>query len=211
MYGSWNPLAPYGVDAVGNTADRYRFDIVNQLGMWVAPDRGILIWTPVILLLLPALARSWRALPDWSRSLAYGGLVYTIFECSLNTFTGGSDFYGYRYGLEMLACAVPALAMSAPAMGRTARRLLGPLLALQFLAIALGSVNDGIGLADWVSWKRNAFIWQVDLLGSAGWVLVALFVVLGWAVGSGMERRLVGTPLDVSDHTAFDADATADR
>ena len=207
MYGTWNPLGPYPSTAVGQNADRYRFDIVNQLGMWVAPDRGILVWTPVILLLLPALARSWPALPDWSRSLVYGGLVYTVLGCALNTFTGGSDFYGYRYGLEMLACAVPALAMSAPAMGRSARLLMWPLLGVQFLAIALGSVNDGNGLADWFSWKKNAFISQVVILGSPGWALVAASALLGWALGLFVERRLERTRTDVSG-TAADADTT---
>ena len=32
------------------------FDVANQLGMWVAPDRGILVFTPVLLVLLPGAA-----------------------------------------------------------------------------------------------------------------------------------------------------------
>jgi alpha-1,2-mannosyltransferase len=211
IYGTWNPSGAYGSTTTGivNGGEQYWFDVPNQLGMWVAPDRGILVWTPVILLLLPALVRSWRTLPDWARSLAYGGLVYTVLECALNTFTGGSAFYGYRYGLEMLACATPALAMSAPAMGRSARRLVGPLLGVQFLAIALGSVTDGVGLPEWFSWKKNAFIWQIDRLGTPGWALVAASALLGWTLGLLVERRCERTRKGGSDRGVFEADGSA--
>ena len=57
------PWAPTTAATVERHADQYRFSFVNQLGMWVAPDRGILLWTPLVLLLLPALVRSWRELP----------------------------------------------------------------------------------------------------------------------------------------------------
>lgn len=183
MYGTWNPLGAYGSSGVSETATQYWLDLPNQLGMWIAPDRGILVWTPVILLLAPAVVRSWRGLPDWSRSLLWGGLAYTVLECALNTFTGGDIFYGYRYGLEMLGCATPVLALSSPAMGRVARRVIGPLLGLQFLAIALGSVNDGVGLPQEDVWHHNAFVHVVHQTGTAGWVLVALFVALGAVAG----------------------------
>ena len=85
----------------------------------------------------PALVRSWRNLPDWSRALVWGGLAYSVLQCLLDDYDGGYGFYGYRLGLEMLACITPAVALSAPRAGRLARRLIGPALAVQLCAIAM--------------------------------------------------------------------------
>jgi alpha-1,2-mannosyltransferase len=183
MYGTWNPLGAYDSGTVAANADQYRFSLVNQLGMWVAPDRGILVWTPLVLLLLPALWRSWPTLPDWSRSLVWGGLVYTIVESALNTFTGGDIFYGYRYGLEFLGCAVPALAFAAPQAGRVARAVIGPVIGVQLFAIILGSVNDSAFLPQSEVWHDNAFVHTVNGAGLAGWVTVVMCALLGVVAG----------------------------
>ena len=181
MYGTWNPTAAYDTSPFQNYAAEHRFSIVNQLGFWVAPDRGILVWTPVVLLLLPALVRSWRELPDWSRSLLWGGLAYTLLQGVLNTFWGGDVFYGYRLGLEMLACGAPALALAAGRMGRVARLLVGPVLGVQTLAIAYGAVHDSAWLPGDQAWHHNAFLvgLQHDT-GPIGWVVVALAALIGF-------------------------------
>jgi hypothetical protein len=180
MYGSWNPTASYDTSPFTDYASSHRFDLVNQLGFWVAPDRGILVWTPVLLLLLPALARAWRELPDWSRSLLWGGVAYTLLQGVLNRFSGGDVFYGYRLELELLACATPALAFCAPRMGRVARTLVGPVLALQFLAIAWGSVRDTAYLPSAQAWHHNAFEVAVQHSGVAGWACVGLAMGIGF-------------------------------
>ena len=158
--------------------------------MWVSPDRGILVWTPVVLLLLPALVRSWRDLPDWSRSLLAGGLLYTLASCAMNTFTGGDGFYGYRYGLEFLACATPALALSYERMGRLARTCLGPLIGVQFFAFLLGAVEDNAYLPQTAAWHQNVFVHTVDRVGPYGWLVVGFAAVLGWLAA----RRLARSP-----------------
>jgi hypothetical protein len=190
MYGTWNPAGAYGSTStdIVQGGSQYWFDPVNQLGMWIAPDRGILVWTPIVALLLPALVRSWRELPDWSRSLLVSGLVYTLIENELNTFTGGDVFYGYRYGLEFLGCAVPVLAFSAPRMGAVARWLAGPVLAVELLATALGAIPDGNWLFESAAWRDNAFLHTVNGLGVGGWVFVALFAAFGAAVGTVWRR-----------------------
>ena len=50
--------------------------------------------------------------PTGRRSLLIGGLVYTVLQAMLITFTGGDNFYGYRLGLEFLVCATPAFAFT---------------------------------------------------------------------------------------------------
>jgi hypothetical protein len=183
MYGVWSPTASYDSSTLSDHAASNRFSIVNQLGMWISPDRGILVWTPVILLLLPALVRSWRDLPDWSRALTWAGLVYTLVQASLGSFTGGEVLYGYRYGLEMLTCATPALALASPRAGRIAAALLGPVLALQLAAIAYGAVRDTAWLPLDQAWHHNAFVEALRQNGTAGWVVLVVCVGVGHLAG----------------------------
>ena len=190
MYGTWSPLGAYDGGAVGQNADQYRYSIANQLGMWVAPDRGVLLWTPVMLLLLPALVRSWRELPDWSRSLLLGGLLYTVLGGALNTFTGGEGFFGYRYGLEFLACATPALSLSCARAGRIARLCLGPVIGVQLFAFLVGAAIDSSYLPQSAAWHQNAFVHTLDQVGPLAWLAPAFAAVLGLLVA----RRLARSP-----------------
>jgi alpha-1,2-mannosyltransferase len=187
VYGSWNPIALYGSGALAYVHESV-FDLPNQLGMWIAPDRGILVFTPVLLVLLPAVLRSWRRLPAWSTALLVGGLGYTLLQNALISFNGGDPLYGYRYGLEFLACATPAFALAAPSAGRVARSLLAPVLAVQFVVIFLGSAIEGMALHYTQAWTNNAFVDEVRsapvLLLVSGLVVVGLTLAarrLKWA------------------------------
>lgn len=189
LYATWNPTGSYDMSGFTTHAETQTFSIVNQLGFWVSPDRGILAWTPVILLLVPALVRSWRELPDWSRSLAVSGVVYTVVQGVLNRFSGGDLFYGYRYGLEALACLTPALAISSLRIGRVAGRLIGPLLAVQTYAIAVGAVTNSHLLPDSERWHDNAFVAATNETGVGGWLVVAVVALLGWTAQMWWRRR----------------------
>jgi hypothetical protein len=158
MYGTFDPTASYHAAQFVDYAQSNRFSVVNQLGFWISPDRGILIWTPVLIVLLPAVARRWRELPDWSRLLLVSGLVYTVAQGALNRFSGGDGFYGYRLGLEFLVCAAPALALSVPAVGPIGRALLGPVLGLQFGAIMIGAVTESFYVPPEKVWTANALV-----------------------------------------------------
>jgi hypothetical protein len=158
MYGRWDPTSAYRVADFTDNVDDYGLDVVNHLGTWVSPDRGILVWTPLVALMMPALVRSWRTLPDWSRALLVGGLLYTFLQTTLNRFSGGDAFYGYRIGIEMLVCAAPALALSIPRMGRAARACWMPLAAVQWIFALTGAVVDtGLSVPAEDVWTRNAF------------------------------------------------------
>jgi alpha-1,2-mannosyltransferase len=183
MYRSWNPMSSYDTGPYADYAERNRLDLVNQLGMWVSPGHGFLVWTPVVLLLLPALIRSWRHLPDWSRALVVGGLVYTVIQGALNRYTGGDFNYGYRLTLELLACVTPAVALSAVRMGTWAQRLLPPVLALQLVAIATGALRDGGFVGSSSAWRHNSFLLVLDEVGALGWVGVSLAVLVGLIAG----------------------------
>lgn len=196
MYGRWSPTGGYESGEVLNrvaTADSQGGSglLTNQLGMWVAPDRGILVWTPVILLLLPALVRSWTNQPDWTRWLLVAGLTYTIAQAWYSPFHGGDAFFGYRLGLEFLASAVPALACSWVAAGRFARTLMGPILGLQVAAFSLGAMANGLFLDVGKAWSDN-----VVFAAAREVPILWLWLTLGVALGA-LAQRIISERSDV--------------
>ncbi|QIG42549.1 hypothetical protein G5V58_06950 [Nocardioides anomalus] len=193
VYGSWDPTALYGAGAFSEVS-RSLVDVPNQLGLWVSPDRGILVFTPVLLVLLPALVRAWRELPLWATSLLAGGLVYTLLQGALIGFTGGDPIYGYRYGLEFLAAATPAFALATPWAGRVARALLAPVLAVQLVVILLGAVVERVALDYRLAWTHNAFV-DAMAAGSGALRASAVLVVVLFL----LVVRLVRTAQSGSD------------
>lgn len=158
MYGSWDPTAAYRMGDFTGYAGQNRLDVLNHLGFWLAPDRGILVWTPLVLVLMAALVRNWRDLPDWSRALVFGGIAYTLLQGTFNRFSGGDTFYGYRLGLEILACLAPAMALSAHRMGHVARRLFVPVAVVQFAMIFPGAVSNTYFTSADEVWTRNTIV-----------------------------------------------------
>ena len=136
------------------------------------------MWTPLILLLVPALVRSWSTLPDWSRWMLVGGVLYTLGQGWYSPFHGGDAFYGYRLGLGLLTAATPALAMSWDGMGRTARRWIGPVVGLQFALISLGAMVNGLFIDQTQAWTDNAFL-AACRAAPVLWVWPLLFMGLG--------------------------------
>lgn len=211
LYGQWDPAGGYPqVDryATGAVARGPLETVLNELGLWVSLDRGFLVWTPVVLVLLPALVRSWHGLPDWTRALAVGGVGYTLVQGLMNHFAGGSWLWGYRLTLELLVCVTPALAMAAARAGRAARAALGPVLGLQAGAVALGAVFDSPGLPLEDAWSRNAF---AELLVGAP-VLVLPWLLCG-LLGHVVARALplagaAGAPPQDSSAARLPEDAT---
>ncbi len=190
LYGQWDPAGGYPqVDAYASRAtSQSPLDLVlNHVGLWVSADRGFLTWTPVVVVLLPALARSWRYQPDWARVLLVGGLLYTAVQGLMNHFAGGTAFYGYRLTLELLLCLTPALAFALPHTRRWARAVAPVVAGLQVGAIALGATFNSVGLALDVAWTRNAFavaLVEVPVLAVA-WSLCG---VLGLLVARAAAR-----------------------
>lgn len=132
--------------------------LVNQAGLWFSPIVGVFVWTPVLLILLVAVVRSWRALPAWSRWMLLGGLLYVVVQGQLNAFLGGSGFYGYRLTLEFLAAAAPACVLAARHLSRRTLVVVGALIGLQFGAISIGAVMNGWLVREEFAWERNGFV-----------------------------------------------------
>lgn len=199
LYDSWFPSGGYTTSlssvATGNlgaanptAGDGLLAKLGNQAGLWVAPDRGILVWTPILLLLLPALVRCWRTLPDWSRLLLAGGVAYAFVQGQLDSFTGGDGFWGYRLMLEPLACAAPALTFATLRIGRMARAMLPWVAGLMFAAIGFGAVDPqrkvgGVRTGPWLmreqSWRQNAFVHWLARGDIEAWCFVAAGLLIG--------------------------------
>ena len=96
--------------------------------------------------------------------------------------------HGYRLGLEFLVSVAPAAVFAAERMGRIARRLIGPVIGLQFAAFAMGAVFDGPAPAESFGWSDNAFLFALRLAPVI--VVIPLgFVVLGHLAGRSWIRR----------------------
>lgn len=188
MYGSWDPSSGYrSGDFTGGVGDRMT-DWLNLSGFWVAPDRGLLIWTPVLLVMAVPLARAWRDLPDWSRALLVGGALYLVAQGLLVRFSGGDAFYGYRTSLELVVCATPALALSAGEMRRVARTLFAPAALAQLALIAPGAITENLGLPVGDVWHENAFVEGALHRPVVTLVPAAAAVALGVAAALALRR-----------------------
>lgn len=151
----------------------------THLGFLVAPDRGLFIWTPLLLLLLPALFRIRSLLPAWTLWLAAGGVLYTLVQLRIGGFQGGSGFYGYRHGLELLTSLAPALTMAAFRLGPAARVVAGGLVGLQFAAISLGASFESFFVSRYDVWQDNS-LWMVLRHFP---LLIGTWLLLGVAIG----------------------------
>ncbi len=165
MFGAWSVTGAYSgrvEAAVSGFNGSSEFDaphaqLLNYLGFFIAPDRGLVVWSPALLFLAPAIARTWRTTPDWTRWLAVGGLVYTFVQLRLNYFAGGDFFYGYRHGLELVTCLVPVAAVAYERSARRTQVAICVLVVLQFAAISLGAVTNGFQLPLESAWTDNSF------------------------------------------------------
>lgn len=156
MYGEWRLTGGYSTSWVTTVEGRYPSLWTNELGLFFALERGIVVWTPLLLILAPSVWRAWREIPSWSRSLLIGGFAYTVLQGYLNRFSGGDSFWSYRLGLELVASAVPAYALAWHKAGRFARAVSGPLAVLQVAVIGLGAVLNLGGAPAEDAWWANS-------------------------------------------------------
>ncbi len=90
-------------DVGGTEIVRY---LTNIGGGLVDPERGLLMYSPYLLMLLPGVREGWRRLDAIGRGAAVGGVLYLLVQWKANRFSGGDAFWSYRYPLEMLTVSV---------------------------------------------------------------------------------------------------------
>jgi alpha-1,2-mannosyltransferase len=216
LYGGWNPAGGYGSGpgkalATGNTGDSPVIghgpvaSLMNHLGLWIAPDRGVLLFTPVLLILIPLVVLRWRELPDWSRVLAVAGLVYTLVQGQIDGFTGGSGFFGYRLMLEPLMCAAPACVLAVRRMPRRLHYPVAMVVAAMWGAFTYAALieRSSVGLRDTpsdpvpylplqVAWTHNAVIDDLRTQGPDLWLCLLGAVVVCYYVVEQWRKRVEG-------------------
>jgi hypothetical protein len=149
--------------------------LVNVLGFLVAPDRGLFVWTPIALVLLPTVWRIRRSVPVWTVWLALGGVAYSLVQLRINHFHGVDAFFGYRHALELVTCAFPLYAIAWSRARPLAKGVAAGLAVVQVAAMALGSVkSDGFLSADDV-WTDNSMLYVMRL---EPWVMAPLYAVI---------------------------------
>ena len=188
MYGAWSVSAATGgygnVDRLSSSANS--LGVSNMLGYLISPGAGLFVWTPVLLVLLPAVVRQWRATPDWVRILACAGILYLLAQASLNRFHGGNGFWGNRLGLETLTCLIPLVVCSLVSVRAWERTVAIGALAYQGGVILLGaafdlSLTDGHGWHDYdpyLAFRDNPAVTTIVLLVGAGVVVATARVLL---------------------------------
>jgi hypothetical protein len=201
VHGTWLLTSSYG--AVGERAVRGVEEtlghdlLANYAGFLVSFNRGILVWTPVVLVFVPAVFRARKQLPPWTIWLALGACVYTFVQIRLANFTGGIFFYGYRHGLELITALVPVLAISAPYLRQVGRLLTTALIGVQIGAMTIGAVFEGLFIAPEFMWSDNS-LWRLlryNPVPVGGWLLFTL--ALGLLVGIRHNPR-VSEPTDAA-------------
>lgn len=158
----------------------------NTVGFLVAPDRGFLLWSAVVVLLIPASLRAAKTAPTWVTALALGGLAYTAVQLKINSYAGGDSFYGYRHGLELLTCLLPLLTVAwAEVRHEPVRAAVIVLLYVQAALIATGAFFD----SQWAVGNVLSGSAVVQLIGFMTLGLIAAWLTLRRLGGHELPQR----------------------
>ena len=175
------------------------------VGTLVSGWCGILLYSPVIVVLAFALPAGWRAAPPYARGAMLGGLAYLAVQLRVDTFTGGGTFYGNRLVLELFVLSTPVLAVGY-ARWSADRPVRVPLMT-SLAAVSIGIHATGVLLADyriggnfslWTTWYP---VMVVRAAGSVGLLVVALVTVavlfsVRESVRTAVRLRAATLPLD---------------
>lgn len=161
IFGGYNqPVAPSGHKALNF--------VVGIAGDLVSPERGLLVMTPALLLLLPGVRQAWRAAPDWARSASLAGLAYLALQLWGIRFGGGDGFYSYRTTLESLTLCIPLLVLCWREWTVVTRFRRAAFAGLAVLSVAIHTFG---AIVHWVPPGRNS-PWRtympVDLMDHIG-------------------------------------------
>jgi hypothetical protein len=133
--------------------------LLNWVGFLASADRGILLWTPLIMVLAVPAVRAARSAPDWVNWLAVGGIAYAAVQLKINNFSGADGFYGYRLGLELMTCLVPLYTLAWLQLRRDWSRALAAGVAwMQFAVIAPGAVVFGLFVPLQEVWSQSSYL-----------------------------------------------------
>ena len=197
-YGQGSLLGAYqgheqGLSTVGST-DYVPSFWENVAGMLVSPGCGVLLFTPVVVVLLPRLRGTWSSAPTWARSSAVGGVAYALVQARLNAFNGGGGFFGYRLTLESVVLAAPLLAWACFACPVTplVRRAAVATAAVSVWLMGIGSALTYYlpGGGDWDVW----YPWALFRAAGVAFFPAALVVTSAMLLVLALAQRVRDQP-----------------
>jgi len=114
---------------------------VGAAGLLVSPNRGLLVFSPIVIIALIGVIPALRALPDHGLGWAFGGsfLVYAGYACY--TVWWGGHTYGPRYLLDFVLLLTPAAAIALERVlrSRVARSVCAVMLVWSVVAAGTGA------------------------------------------------------------------------
>lgn len=123
VFGEWSVRGGYSSDFTSGAIEDFSFsDYIQNVGvMFLSPVHGLFICSPAVAVAAIAAYRFRVAVPGWAKSALMAGFVYLMVHAGLNRASGGLAFL-YRYPLEPLIFAAPALAVGAHLAWRASYR-----------------------------------------------------------------------------------------
>lgn len=188
LWHEWTIFGGYN-QPVAASGHKFEALFTGVLGDLVSPERGMLVMTPALLLLLPGLRHAWRAAAEWVRSAAVAGLAYLALQLWGIRFWGGDGFYSYRTILESLTLFAPLLVLcwrewTAQTLHRrvTFAALAAISVALHAFGAVVNWVPGGINLSPWKTYMPIDLARHVGTAQTAGWILAGVLAVVGAVV-----------------------------
>jgi hypothetical protein len=124
--------------ATHNVPHTWQWPVTGAAGLLVSPSRGLLVFSPIVLVALAAWgSQSHRAIVRWT---AAAGVAQFVVYASFSVWWGGHS-YGPRYMLDLLPVLVPAAAIG---MSRIAQASI-PIRALGAAALTWSIVTAATG------------------------------------------------------------------
>ena len=175
------------------------FFIENLAGYAVSPTRGLLVYSPVVLIAMLCLPAGWRRSPAWVRAAFVGGVVYLLAQARISAFVGGYGFFSYRYPVETLVLVTPLVFVGYLEWAQTtARRRWAAVLAwlsvmVHVVGATTASVKEHLAAVPdpWRSWILVDAIRAAPVRGVVACVVAVVGVL---AIVRSEPRRLAQGP-----------------
>ncbi len=201
VWGRWTVFGGYSDKSTASAHAVAEFGI-GIVGTFVSPERGVLVLTPALLLLLPGCRAAWRVAPWWVRSATLSGIAYVAVQIWVSRFSGGDGFYSYRTPLEGLTLTVPLLALAWrewTSTTRVRRAAFAGLLAASVAFHAFGAIVNwvpgGPGHSPWKTYMPYDLARHIGTVQTTLWLGAAVITVVAAVAFTWRRPRAVMTPV----------------
>ena len=188
LWGRWMIFGGYDQPVAASTHKAWAL-FSGLIGDAVSPERGLLVMTPALLLLVPGLRRAWKVAPPWVQSAAFAGLGYLALQLWGIRFGGGDGFFSYRTTLEFLALCVPLLTLcwrewtSRTRLRRTSFAALAAVsVALHAFGALVHWLPPGLDQSPWRHYQPIALARHIGAIQTSLWVVGAVIAIGATAV-----------------------------